>query len=211
MNTEQWIHMLSTGAGPAPRRVVPTRVGLALVGGTALSTTACALALGLNPALFAMGTALVVKLLYVLSVLGVSAWWLGRASRPAARWHGAAGALLGIVAIMGAWTSLALSDAPAGSRVSLLVGHSSTSCPWLITVLALPPLGMALWALRGLAPTRPRLAGFVAGLFGGGTGALAYSLFCTEVSPAFVLIWYSLGMLAPAAAGAWIGPRLLRW
>jgi hypothetical protein len=31
------------------------------------------------------------------------------------------------------------------------------------------------------------------------------------MSPAFWSVWYVIGMLLPAAVGAWLGPRLLRW
>ena len=42
-------------------------------------------------------------------------------------------------------------------------------------------------------------------------GAFAYTLHCPELAPAFVAVWYVLGMLIPAAAGALLAPRLLRW
>lgn len=211
MKTDELIHLLATGAGPAPRRTVRTRIGIALVGGLMASTIVCLAVLGLNPELDAIQPALVVKLLYGLGVLGAATWWMDRAARPAARANGAAGALLLVVALMAAWAGLAVAEASAEARAGLLLGHSWASCPGRVATLALPAVAAALWALHGLAPTRPRWAGFIAGLFGGSAGALAYALFCNETSPAFVLIWYSLGMLLPAGLGALIGPRLLRW
>lgn len=211
MKTEQWIHMLATGAGPAPRRVVPARIGIALAFGALASAAACLATLGINPALATMGAGLAVKLAYVLGVLGASAWWLDRAARPAARWQPAAGAVLLVAALMALWAAMVLSRTPADARASLVFGQSWLSCPWRVAALSLPAWGLAVWALRGLAPTRARLAGFAAGLFSGGVGALGYALFCPEVSPAFVSIWYSLGMLVPAAVGALLGPSLLRW
>ncbi len=211
MKTDELIHLLATGAGPAPDGVVRQHVGAALLAGVVASAIACVATLGLNPAFVAMGPALAVKLMYVLGVLGAAGWWLSRVARPAASARWATVALAGVVAVMTAWTALALLDAPAGGRAEMLFGQSWVSCPWRVAVLSLPALALAIWALRGLAPTRPRLAGFVAGLVGGAAGALAYALFCSEVSPAFVLVWYSLGMLVPAGVGAWVGPRLLRW
>ena len=211
MKTDQLIQLLATGAGPAPHGVVQRRIGVALLAGVAASAAACMAILGLNPALLDLGLALVVKLLYVLGVLGASTWWLGRLARPAASGRRAAGMLLGVVAAMVLWAGIALSAAPAGAQAQMLLGRTWTSCPLRVAMLSLPAGGLALWALRGLAPTRTRAAGFVAGLAGGGAGAFAYALFCSEVSPAFVLVWYSLGMLIPAAVGAWLGPRLLRW
>jgi hypothetical protein len=62
-----------------------------------------------------------------------------------------------------------------------------------------------------LAPTRLALAGAAAGLVGGATGATAYALHCVETSPAFVLVWYSLGLAATSAPGALLGRRMLHW
>jgi hypothetical protein len=66
-------------------------------------------------------------------------------------------------------------------------------------------------ALRSLAPTRLRLAGTAAGLAAGAVGASVYQLHCPELAAPFLGTWYVLGILAPAALGALIGPRLLRW
>jgi len=45
----------------------------------------------------------------------------------------------------------------------------------------------------------------------GGVGASVYGLHCPEMTAAFVVTWYSLGVAACAAVGALLGPRLLRW
>ena len=55
------------------------------------------------------------------------------------------------------------------------------------------------------------LAGAAAGLLSGTGGALIYTLHCTEMAAPFLAIWYLLGILIPAAVGALLGPRLLRW
>ncbi|MDE2299455.1 MAG: DUF1109 family protein, partial [Burkholderiales bacterium] len=75
----------------------------------------------------------------------------------------------------------------------------------------LPALAGTLWAVRGLAPTRPRAAGLAAGLLAGAVGALGYALSCPEVSITFVAVWYSLGIALVGGAGAALGPRVLRW
>ncbi|HSV58580.1 MAG TPA: NrsF family protein, partial [Variovorax sp.] len=69
----------------------------------------------------------------------------------------------------------------------------------------------ALLALKGLAPTRPALAGAAAGIMAGGAGATVYALHCPELAAPFLAVWYVAGMLIPVVAGALIGPRLLRW
>ena len=72
-------------------------------------------------------------------------------------------------------------------------------------------LATALSALRGLAPVRPRTAGFAAGLFAGALGALGYSLACPELAASFVAVWYTLGIGLVALAGAALAPFVLRW
>jgi hypothetical protein len=92
-----------------------------------------------------------------------------------------------------------------------MMGHSWARCPWVVLALSLPALAGALWALRGLAPTHARRAGFAAGLLAGAAGAAGYSLGCTEESMAFVAAWYTLGIALAGGLGALIGPRVLRW
>jgi hypothetical protein len=101
--------------------------------------------------------------------------------------------------------------APARDRMQVWLGGSWDSCPWRILLLSLPALAALLWTFRQFAPTRLRLAGFIAGLVAGGVGASAYAFTCTETTAPFVATWYTLGMLGAAALGALIGPRALRW
>ena len=42
-------------------------------------------------------------------------------------------------------------------------------------------------------------------------GALAYALHCPEMAAPFLAVWYLAGMSVPTLAGAWLGPRVLRW
>ena len=91
------------------------------------------------------------------------------------------------------------------------MGHSAHVCPWNILIIGLPLLAGAIWAVRGLAPTRLTLAGFVAGGAAGSLGALIYGFHCPETAAPFVAVWYTLGMAAVAAVGGVLGARLLRW
>lgn len=112
------------------------------------------------------------------------------------------------LAILGSWQVM-ITD--ADQRQTLMMGQSFRVCPRNILALALPILAASLWVLRGLGPTRLALTGAVAGLFSGGLAATVYGLHCPEHTMTFVAIWYSLGMLAPAALGAALGPWVLRW
>lgn len=211
MKTDQLIDLLVTQAGPAPRHVVQARLSAAMGLGALLSGVTALVALGLNPGLFAMGSALVVKLSFVAGLMLGAAWLADRASRPATSWRGAASALLVVMIAMTAFAAAAVSATAEDQRQALLLGHSWASCTWRVAALSLPAFVAVIVAMRDLAPTRPRLAGFAAGLLAGCLGALSYMLYCVELSPLFVLVWYTLGILAPAVAGGALGPRLLRW
>jgi hypothetical protein len=93
----------------------------------------------------------------------------------------------------------------------MLMGHSAMLCPWRILVIGLPILAGAVWAVRGLAPTRLGLAGLAAGVAAGGLGAAIYALACNETSAPFLAVWYTLGIAALTGLGALFGSRLLRW
>ncbi len=71
--------------------------------------------------------------------------------------------------------------------------------------LGLTGIGMVALGLR------PALAGACAGLVAAALGTVIYTLHCPEMQAPFLAVWYLLGILAPAAAGALVGPRLLRW
>ena len=101
--------------------------------------------------------------------------------------------------------------APSAQRAELLFGHTWRTCPLNIAFLSVPGFAAALWAVRGLAPTRLRLAGAAAGALASATGTVAYSLHCPEMGVPFWAVWYVIGMALPAVAGALLGPRYLRW
>lgn len=104
-----------------------------------------------------------------------------------------------------------LVDAEPAQRAVLFFGETWAVCPLLIAMLSIPVFAAVIWTMRDRAPTRLRLSGAVAGLFSGATGALVYCFHCPEIEPPFIAFWYLLGMLIPAAAGAIIGRRVLRW
>lgn len=132
-----------------------------------------------------------------------------------ARPEGERGALfVWIAAIFVAMAAIALVQlgfAVPGTYRALILGSSALHCPFLIFAFATPLLLANFSVLKRSAPADPTLAGFVAGIAAGAAGAWVYSWFCTENGMAFVLIWYSLGILATGAIGAFAGSRLLRW
>jgi hypothetical protein len=136
---------------------------------------------------------------------------LTRLAKPAARPGTVALLAAAPLAIVVAMAALRWTQAPADMRPALLMGHTWSLCPWRILAIGLPLLAGAVWAVRGLAPTRLWLAGLVAGGAAGGLGAAIYALACDETSAPFLAIWYTLGMALVTALGGLAGWRLLRW
>jgi len=92
-----------------------------------------------------------------------------------------------------------------------MVGKSAPLCSAAIPVLSLPILGAALLVLRHGAPSRPALAGALAGLMSSGLAATIYAAHCTDDSPLFVAVWYTLATVVVTAIGAFAGARMLRY
>ena len=92
-----------------------------------------------------------------------------------------------------------------------LVGNNAPVCMTAIPLMSLPLLAAALVGLRHGAPTRPAVAGGIAGLLSAGLAATLYASHCTDDSPLFVATWYPLATALVAAIGALAGPRVLRF
>jgi len=211
MKTERLIDVLARGAGSAQTAPVARRLGPAACVGV-LASAALALGwIGPVPAAMFGAAALWMKLAYTGVLAVAAAWLVARLARPAASYTAAAAGVLLVLGLMALLGVASLLGMPAAERMPALLGSSWASCPRSVLGLSLPALAAALWALRGLAPTRPRLAGFASGLFAGALGAFGYALACGEISPAFVAVWYSAGIAITALLGAALGPLLLRW
>lgn len=211
MKTDHMIDLLARGAGPAPAHAAERRLWPVALMGLGASALCGVLVLGLVPMSVFMQWGWWVKFGYAVSLVAVGGWLCARLARPVQRLGGPQVALMAVLAVMGALGIGYWFMAMPELRLAELLGHSWKTCPRNVVLLALPPMAAAFWALRGLAPTRPRLAGAAAGLFAGALGAAAYALSCTEVAPSFVAAWYTLGIGASTALGALLGPRLLRW
>ena len=211
--TDQLILALSADL----RAVAPEAVGRRLAGAAAIGGCVAALCLdlafGSRPGL-ALGStslALVVKLLFAVSLCGMALRLAERLSRPS----GEVGAyhlwMAFPIVVLFAVSLGQLLDAPVGAWAGLVRGRSAFACPGWIMLSSLPPLCALLLVMRRQAPTRPVLTGAVLGVGAGGVGAAAYAFCCTETAMPFVSIWYTLGIAAVAAVGAVAGARLLRW
>jgi hypothetical protein len=214
MKTDELIQSLTTDLPKVARGAVGRRIGLGLgLGG--LASAALMLAwLGPRPDLAqaVMTPMFWMKFGYAAATGLILAGLLVRLSRPAAR-PGAALAVLAVApfAVVAAMAAMRLMQAPPETHQAMLMGHSSMICPWRIAAIGLPLLAGAVWAVRGLAPTRLSLTGLAAGGCAGALGAMIYSVACDETSAPFLAIWYTLGMVLLAILGALAGSRLLRW
>jgi len=92
-----------------------------------------------------------------------------------------------------------------------LVGSNSRVCMTAIPLMSLPLLAAGLFGLRHGAPTRPALAGGVAGLMSAGLAATIYASHCTDDSPLFVATWYTLAAALVSATGALVGVKALKF
>lgn len=198
---------------PTLRHSVAARLAAGIAGGAVLSVLGVGLVLGYRADMaVAMRTPMFwVKLAYALALGLLSVGVAECLTRPGvqagdrARWLFLPFGLVALVAIV------QLASAPAGLRLSMMMGGSAMQCPWWIMVFSAPPLVGLVAAARSLAPTRLRLAGASIGLAAGGFGAAAYALHCQESTGPFLAIWYSLGIGLTAVGGALLGPRALRW
>jgi len=212
VNTDAWIDMLARGAGAAPRAAALRRLAPAGMAGLYMSALLAVALLGPPPAAMFATSASWIKLGYTGALAVAAGWLAARASVPMGRTKRPQRAVLAVVLAMALLGAAVLAVGTASDeRIDALMGRTWLQCPWNVLALSLPSLALTFWAMRGLAPTRPRLAGLAAGLFAGALGALGYSLSCPEASPAFVAVWYTLGVVLTGAVGMALGGRLLHW
>lgn len=213
MKTDELIDMLARQAAPVDRSVMRLRFYGAVVLGLAGTGVLALLLLGRRADL---ATAIQLplywaKVLFAASMAAGALLVTRRLATPGRvvgmGWAGVLVPLL--LVISAAITALAL--APQALRGELIRGETWLVCPFLIALLSAPALVSVLRAIRGMAPTRLRLAGAAGGLLAGALATMAYCVHCPEMAVPFWAVWYTAGMLIPAGVGAIVGPRALRW
>lgn len=211
MHTEQLIDMLARDAGPAPRAVVARRlVPVVLLGALCSSVLALWLIGPLPPEIF-QTPAPWIKIVYAAALAVGAALLTSRLARPIAGLFAPRLLVWLIVGAMALLGAVALGLTPEDERLDAVLGQTWLMCPWTLMGFSLPALAGILWALRGLAPTKPRQAGWASGLLAGALGAMGYALACPESSSTFVAIWYTLGVVMTAFIGRFLGPIVPRW
>jgi len=213
MKTDELITMLASGAEAAEPHAFERRFTIALGWGAFGTTLLMAIMLGVRPdiAEAARLPMFWMKLAFPAALLAGALLATVRLSRPGVRLGRVPAALAAPVLAMWLLAVVVLLSAAPVERAQLIYGDTWASCPFNVAMLSAPVFVALLWAMKGLAPTRLALAGAAAGLLAGAVGALVYTLHCPEMESPFLAVWYLLGMLIPAAVGAMLGPRLLRW
>jgi len=212
METEQFIRTLA--ADNAHRaRPVGLVLTLALLAAVPVSMAMFLMEFGVRPDVMTamrnpfFDVKFVVTLALAISAIVVSL----HLSRPEASLKGWAWLLLipaGILATAIASEMMMPQRLPMMTR---LIGSNSRVCLTAIPLMSLPLLAAALIGLRHGAPTRPAVAGAIAGLLSAGLAATLYASHCTDDSPLFVATWYTISTALVTAIGALAGPRVLRF
>lgn len=106
---------------------------------------------------------------------------------------------------------LALYNMELSQWRDVIIGGSLARCVVLIPSLALVILAAQITALIHSAPQHPIWLGIRAGIIAGAWATMIYAFFCTEDSPAFYGLWYSVGIMITGGIGALAGRIFLRW
>ena len=213
MKTDDLVAMLANGVQPVDRSEALRRA-IALLAAGAIGSALLTLALfGPNPRLGqdALAPTFWVREAFCAASAIAGLFAVLRFCRPGAPTARMPALLAAPVAMLWGLAVVALFAASGAERVSLVLGSSWRECSLSIVAVSVPAFVAVFWLMRGLAPTRLRMAGAAAGFAAGSLGAAAYTLHCPELAVPFVAVWYVLGILLCIGFGAVAGPRLLRW
>jgi hypothetical protein len=214
MRTDELINTLVADHAVQPR---PKPVGhglvMAIIGGLAISGALFALTLGVRPDIVsALGTWRFDLKLSVNLVLMIAATWVAlRLSSPTTKPLSAMRPLLVPALLLLAAAMYELVTVPASAWPSRAMGVNGVMCLASIIFLSVLPLTATVYALRQGAPTSPAVMGAVGGLLAGALGATVFAMHCTNDSPLFVAIWYTLAIGLTAIVGLLVGQYVLRW
>jgi hypothetical protein len=213
VNTDDLIESL---AGDV-RRIPAGRASRRLACCTGLGLVAAAivvwLTLGLRPDLGAviLEPDFLMRQAYTLSIAGFGALLLLRLGQPGAPVRLPLLGLAATFAVILIAVVMEQASLSGASHVDAWLGQSWRSCTLRVGAISVAAAPFIFVAARRLAPGRPTLAGFAAGLVAGGVAASAYGLYCPEGTASFMATWYTLGILAAGVMGAGAGRYLLRW
>lgn len=211
MKTDELIRALA--ADPTPSRSFGQLAPLALLVCLVAGAPFFSATMGLRPD-WAREMTTAPALLKQIVTLAMAAAAFGataRLTRPEARLGRWRWALLAAPAAAAVAFAVAAARTPVADWSVAVMGQTNWNCLLSVSIIGLLTLAVTLAALRRGASPRPRLSGALAGLLSGSVSAALFVSFCAEDNPMYWSVWYGLAILAVAAAGAWLGPRQLRW
>lgn len=213
MSTDALIASLAAQAHAVPRAAAARRLLMTVLSGAAITLLLVYAALLFRPDLArATGTfPFWMKAGYTVATGLLATLALLRLARPEPLHLRALWPLAVPAAVLAVIAAVQLADTSLPAWPAMWLGTTWQQCSLRIALLSMPILAALLHWLRGLAPTRLRAAGAVAGAAAGGLAATLYGLHCEETTAPFTIAWYSLGIAMAALAGALLGPRALRW
>lgn len=213
MKTDDLVEMLSTNVEAVDRRHVPRTLATGIFVGSITALAVVLVAYGLRPDLerLTAWSYLLVKLAFTLGIIALALFALNKVSRPGGECRTSLAILaLPFVSIM-ILAAISLLSAPSSHWEAMVVGDEWLECLLSIPLIAIVPFAAVIWAVRHAAPTNLTRAGALAGLTAGGISAMAYAFHCTDDSIPFIALWYGGTVALCTSAGAFLGPRLLRW
>jgi hypothetical protein len=212
MDTDQLIKTLAADNGHRPRRVSFV-LALALLAAAPVSILMFMAELGVRPdVMTAMHNPFFDLKFAVTLALAAAAITISlHLSRPEASLGGFVWLLAVPAGLLVAGISGEMMMPQRLPMMTRLVGSNSRVCMTAVPLLSLPLLAASLIGLRHGAPTRPALAGALAGLLSAGLAATLYAAHCPDDSPLFVATWYSIATALVTAIGALLGSKVLRF
>lgn len=213
MHTDDLIKALKADAPKRPPLPLRRVWWAAIVAAAILAAIAFFVLLGPRPDF--LTAAHTVRFLFKFAAtlsLAMTAFSLLRAmSRPGSNAKAVAPWLILTPGLVAAAVVAELFVVPADQLLTVWRGSNAVLCMTFIPLIGLAPLAVILAALRYGAPTRPTVAGAVAGLLAGGVAATFYAAHCPDDSPLFVATWYSIAIAGLVVLGALAARRIARW
>lgn len=211
MKTDDLIKILSQDA--AVKTNVARAIGWAIAGGILIAGLAFFAVIGFRPDIaqaletVRFGFKFVVTISMAIAAIGM----VLRVARPGVPLSGWGWALAAAPVLLGAAVLIELTVTPETAWTVKMVGTNARNCLTVIPVLSIAPLAGLLLALKQGAPTRPGLAGAIAGLASSAIAATFYASNCPDDSPLFVVTWYPIAVGIVVLVGYVAGSRLLKW
>jgi hypothetical protein len=211
VKTDKLIDLLAQDS--AVRWKIGRILGFATIGGAVIAGAAFFIGIGFRSDIASAVETVrfLFKFVVTLSLATAAIGALLRIARPGAPLGFWGWAFAAAPVLLGGAVIAELVAVPESAWAARLVGQNSRFCLTLIPLLAIGPLVCLLLALRQGAPSRPGLAGAIAGLAASGIAATFYAANCTDDSPLFVMTWYPIATAIVVLVGYLAGTKFLKW